>query len=125
MGDALGISWVTVRKGRKKVRSFCCVHVFPANEATMGWTRGDSNPWPPPCEGGALPTELRAPGASAILAAGDRIARQGAKGMVTPSVAVTVPQPTIVYADVQGSSGTLAPESQYRNWLPLLILVPK
>ncbi len=24
------------------------------------WTRGDSNPWPPPCEGGALPTELRA-----------------------------------------------------------------
>ena len=24
------------------------------------WTRRDSNSWPPPCEGGALPTELRA-----------------------------------------------------------------
>jgi hypothetical protein len=36
MGDALGISWVTVRKGRKKVRSFCCVHVFPANRSNNG-----------------------------------------------------------------------------------------
>src|SRR5919106_4170145 len=63
------------------------------------WTRGDSNPWPPPCEGGALPTELRAPGASAILAAGPRIARQGAKVVATPALAFTMPQPTIVYAD--------------------------
>jgi hypothetical protein len=51
------------------------------------------------------------PGASAILAAGLRIARQGAKGVVTPSSAFAVLQPTIVYADVQGSSGALAPES--------------
>src|ERR671921_899304 len=36
MRDALGISWVTVRKGRKKVRSFCCVHVFPANRSNNG-----------------------------------------------------------------------------------------
>src|SRR5919106_5634360 len=67
-------------------------------EGKRKWTRGDSNPWPPPCEGGALPTELRAPGASAILAAGPRIARQGANGVVTPSSAFTVLQPTIVYA---------------------------
>ena len=36
MGDALEIRWVTVRKGRKKVRSFCCVHVFPANRSNNG-----------------------------------------------------------------------------------------
>jgi hypothetical protein len=36
MGDVLGISWVTVRKGRKKVRSFCCVHVFSANRSNNG-----------------------------------------------------------------------------------------
>jgi hypothetical protein len=30
---------------------------------------------------------------------------------VTPSSAFVVLQPTIVYADVQGSSGALAPES--------------
>jgi hypothetical protein len=36
MRDALGISWVPVRKGRKKVRSFCCVHVFPANRSNNG-----------------------------------------------------------------------------------------
>jgi hypothetical protein len=72
------------------------------------WTRGDSNPWPPPCEGGALPTELRAPGASAILAAGPRIARQGANVVATPSSVVTMTQLTIVCADMQGSSGALA-----------------
>jgi hypothetical protein len=26
-----------------------------------GWSRGDSNPGPPPCKGGALPTKLRPP----------------------------------------------------------------
>jgi hypothetical protein len=31
--------------------------------------------------------------------------------VATPSSAATVPQPTIVYADLQGSSGALAPES--------------
>src|SRR5215207_6907384 len=101
MGDALRISWVTVRKGRKKVRSFAAFTFFLQIEATMGWTRGDSNPWPPPCEGGALPTELRAPGASAILAAGPGIARQGAKVVATPSSLVTMPQPTIMCADLQ------------------------
>jgi hypothetical protein len=44
---------------------------------------------------------------------------------VTPSSAVTVLQTTKVYSDVQGSSGASAPESQYRNWLPLLIPVLK
>jgi hypothetical protein len=34
-------------------------------------------------------------------------------------------QPTNMHADVQGSSGALALESWYRNWLPLLIPVPK
>jgi hypothetical protein len=38
---------------------------------------------------------------------------------------VTVPQPTIMCADVQCSSGVLASESQYRKWLPLVIPVPK
>ena len=28
---------------------------------TSGWSRGDSNPGPPPCKGGALPTKLRPP----------------------------------------------------------------
>src|SRR5918997_6825989 len=46
------------------------------------WTRGDSNPWPPPCEGGALPTELRAREGSAILTAGSRIARQETRGVL-------------------------------------------
>ena len=34
---------------------FCCLNSwsFPTK-----WRRGDSNPWPPPCKGGALPTEL-------------------------------------------------------------------
>ncbi len=30
------------------------------------WSRGDSNPGPPPCKGGALPAELRPPGAPAL-----------------------------------------------------------
>lgn len=31
--------------------------VVPSNEE--GWSRGDSNPGPPPCKGGALPAKLR------------------------------------------------------------------
>src|SRR5215218_1908737 len=54
---------------------------YPQTDTFSEWTRGDLNPWPPPCEGGALPTELRAHKASAIVAAGFRIARQGAKGV--------------------------------------------
>jgi hypothetical protein len=30
------------------------------------WSRGDSNPGPPPCKGGALPAELRPPAAPAL-----------------------------------------------------------
>jgi hypothetical protein len=33
------------------------------------WTRRDSNSWPPPCEGGALPTELRAQVSHQLLCA--------------------------------------------------------
>ena len=51
-------------------------------EGKRKWTRGDSNPWPPPCEGGALPTELRAREGSAILTAGSRIARQETRGVL-------------------------------------------
>ena len=29
---------------------------------SQGWSRGDSNPGPPPCKGGALPAKLRPPG---------------------------------------------------------------
>lgn len=32
-----------------------------------GWSRGDSNPGPPPCKGGALPAKLRPPIASGFL----------------------------------------------------------
>jgi hypothetical protein len=48
---------------------------YPQTDTFSGWTRGDLNPWPPPCEGGALPTELRAHNASKILAVDARIAR--------------------------------------------------
>ena len=34
----------------------------PSKEThSIWWTSGDSNPRPPPCKGGALPTELLAP----------------------------------------------------------------
>lgn len=38
-------------------RSVSLVKVLPAG----GWSRGDSNPGPPPCKGGALPAKLRPP----------------------------------------------------------------
>ena len=37
-----------------------------------GWSRGDSNPGPPPCKGGALPAKLRPPGSSASAASPPR-----------------------------------------------------
>jgi hypothetical protein len=36
------------------------VHVS-LSATTPRWSRGDSNPGPPPCKGGALPTKLRPP----------------------------------------------------------------
>ena len=39
-----------------------CVRVRSGHSASAGeewWSRGDSNPLPPPCKGGALPGELR------------------------------------------------------------------
>ena len=36
------------------------------------WSRGDSNPWPPPCKGGALPAELRPPEPASSLPRGAR-----------------------------------------------------
>ena len=40
----------------------------------LQWSRGESNPGPPPCKGGALPAKLRPP-------AGARAARVGAPGL--------------------------------------------
>jgi hypothetical protein len=36
----------------------------PACHHPPSWSRGDSNPGPPPCKGGALPTKLRPPARS-------------------------------------------------------------
>jgi hypothetical protein len=38
-------------------------HFFPSQRASPQppWSRGESNPGPPPCKGGALPAELRPP----------------------------------------------------------------
>jgi hypothetical protein len=33
----------------------------PPSRHSGGWSRGESNPGPPPCKGGALPAELRPP----------------------------------------------------------------
>src|SRR5262249_39640788 len=37
-------------------------HAFLVTRHSAWWRRGDSNPRPPPCKGGALPTEPRPPG---------------------------------------------------------------
>ena len=37
---------------------------MPARESPPRWSRGDSNPGPPPCKGGALPAKLRPPTAA-------------------------------------------------------------
>ena len=42
---------------------------FPGQE---GWSRGDSNPGPPPCKGGALPAKLRPPARSGSPPVGGR-----------------------------------------------------
>ena len=44
--------------GRKSYLTSHCIVIV--NYLLDLWTRGDLNPGPPPCEGGALPTELRA-----------------------------------------------------------------
>ena len=36
-----------------------CLGPRSSSLATRWWSRGDSNPGPPPCKGGALPTKLR------------------------------------------------------------------
>ena len=38
--------------------------VIKVQKPTSGWSRGDSNPGPPPCKGGALPAKLRPPSRS-------------------------------------------------------------
>jgi hypothetical protein len=38
------------------------IHTGTAAGSPQGWSRGDSNPGPPPCKGGALPAKLRPPG---------------------------------------------------------------
>ena len=37
------------------------IHTGTAAGSPQGWSRGDSNPGPPPCKGGALPAKLRPP----------------------------------------------------------------
>src|SRR5919112_3203557 len=108
-GTYSGCCTVDVQRSDSSGTRYSLSAFYLQNRTFSEWTRRDSNSCPPPCEGGALPTELRAPGASAILAAGPWIARYGAKGVATPALAFTMPQPTIVYADVQGSSGALEP----------------
>jgi hypothetical protein len=86
---ATGRSAGLLHKSPRACRRLLLIITFNLQIATKRkWTRGDSNPWPPPCEGGALPTELRAREASAILAAASWIARQEAKVIVTLSSAV-------------------------------------
>ena len=48
-------SVVRWQKDPNHFRSFCRL----TTPLTINWWRwGDSNPWPPPCKGGALPTKL-------------------------------------------------------------------
>jgi hypothetical protein len=77
-----GCCTVAVQRSDSSGTRYSLSAFYLQNRTFSEWTRGDSNPWPPPCEGGALPTELRAREASAILAAASRNARQEAKVVV-------------------------------------------
>ena len=55
-----GCSTVAVKRLGTMARIFLPCQISLIGKRICEWTRGDSNPWPPPCEGGALPTELRA-----------------------------------------------------------------
>ncbi len=66
------------------------------------WSRGGSNPGPPPCKGGALPAELRPPGR------GD--ARVGAPGLEPGASALSGPRSDrLSYAPMQQQPGGLRP----------------
>jgi hypothetical protein len=58
------MSWdnrVIVKKEPSRISTpFLLLTFYLQTSIKREWTRGDSNPWPPPCEGGALPAELRA-----------------------------------------------------------------
>ena len=54
-----------------------------------GWSRGDSNPGPPPCKGGALPAKLRPPGPDPPLRPPPRV---GAPGLEPGTSALSGPR---------------------------------
>jgi hypothetical protein len=54
---ATGPGWGTSSAARVIGRLWLCLGVA----AISRWSRGDSNPGPPPCKGGALPAKLRPP----------------------------------------------------------------
>ena len=61
----------------------------------VGWSRGDSNPGPPPCKGGALPAKLRPRSESAVGG------RQSAVG----GVANRLPVPPVGWARLDSNQG--------------------
>jgi hypothetical protein len=58
-----GSTWriVKVLAGCRRKRETNMPAVALPKEDFRGWSRGDSNPGPPPCKGGALPAKLRPP----------------------------------------------------------------
>ena len=55
-GDACGVPHTFAAPGGA---ALCCPRC--GMTASSKWSRGDSNPGPPPCKGGALPAKLRPP----------------------------------------------------------------
>ena len=63
----------------------------PSGRHAPGWSRGDSNPGPPPCKGGALPAKLRPPGCSR-LPRHVSVDRVGAPGLEPGTSALSGPR---------------------------------
>lgn len=90
-------SWANGRMGTPETRQ--------DSRHCLGWSRGDSNPGPPPCKGGALPAKLRPP----LRSSPRPVTRVGAPGLEPGTSALSGPRSHhLSYAPIGSHTSTVA-----------------
>ena len=108
--DPAGLAWRVV----KVQKAGQWTDIKKMTPGSSRWSRGDSNPGPPPCKGGALPTKLRPPKPSQLA-----YPLVGAPGLEPGTSALSGPRSDhLSYAPVATPSGWSSSNTVWRPDFP-------
>ena len=121
-----GYVWCAPRQFGKRLLCLCPLPTRPSSNrrrvyvvcVLKVWSRGDSNPGPPPCKGGALPAKLR-PRSSLSASPPPRVNRVvGAPGLEPGTSVLSGPRSNhLSYAPRRGHRSSL--RRRQREWPPI------